>query len=150
MPLPEQTVIKFSKIKIVIFLLFAGILAAGFLFFHEAHNFLTYLRAVIFLLLGTVLSVLSFIEMIQLGKTQMIIGVKGITDSEGKFYSWQNISGEKLEKRGSGKVTYHLYFNTPEHVRKLHLNELNKSPGQIMSLIKQYREMNRQITNLND
>lgn len=143
MAIPDQTIIKYSKFKVLWITTMMLVVLFGVVSIIKGGSILKYVMAVVCVLTGSLIVWMEFPMVMSLNKPRLIIGNKGITDSEGQFYQWEVITGEKIVSVGSYKPTYSLQFKTTESVRKLHLGGLNYTPQQIMELIKKYRERGR-------
>jgi hypothetical protein len=96
--------------------------------------------AVFCVLISSLAAYAEFMDVRLINKPRLILSVQGIMDSEGTFYSWLAVSGEKITAVGNSKPNYFLSFSAAGKSRKLHLSGLNKSPAQVMELVKHYRE----------
>jgi len=139
--LPPETIIKFSKWKVLWFITMVLVVIACIISIIQGGSILKYIMSFIGVLIGTAIAYFEYWDLLIINKPQLIISTKGIQANDGTFYEWDIIKNEKIVPLGSVKPTYFLWFETPEGNRKLHLYNLNKLPDQIMELIRQYREM---------
>lgn len=136
----NQTVIKYSKLKLLWFGAMVLVLIWGLMTLIRGAEILQCVMAVVCVLIGTLVVYVEFRELWLINKPRLILSVEGITDSEGEFFNWSVVSGEKITAVGNYKPNYFLSFSASGRSRKLHLSGLNKSPAQITVLVKQYRE----------
>lgn len=138
--LPDETVIKFSKKKVLALLLAICTLWADYAFWKMTHGFWSCLRAVVILLIGLFLLYISVKELLLIRKTQLVIGAKGIIDNQGNFYAWTDIDQERIVR--SGEHTHALVFivNGSFNIT-IDVSELTKDADELALLLKDYRQM---------
>lgn len=139
MSIPEVTIIKFSKSKILPVLMWFTIFCSGFVFLYKAESIIEYLIGGAFILAGGFFSYLSVFELSKINKPRITLSAEGIRCSDEILLTWNMITDEKLKLSGSSKPTYYLSFNIPEGTRLVSLYELNRKPQEIMELISYYR-----------
>lgn len=136
----NQTVIKYSKLKLLWFGAMVLVLIWGLTTLIKGAEILQCVMAAVCVLIGTLVVSLEFRELLLINQPRIVLSVQGITDNEGEFYNWSVVSGEKITAVGNYKPNYFLSFSSSGRSRKLHLSGLYKSPAQILVLVKQYRE----------
>ena len=139
--LPDQTVIKFSKLKWLWFGAMVLVLIWGLVTLIKGEGIIQHIMAIACLLISGLVVYMEVPDIRLINKSRTILSVQGITDSEGQFYPWSAVSGEKIAAVGNYKPNYFLSFSASGRKRMLHLSGLDKSPAQIMSLVKQYRQL---------
>jgi hypothetical protein len=137
--LPSQTVIKYSRVKILWFVAMILVAIGGIASLIQGGSIIKYMMAVFCVLIGAWLAWREYEYLPLLNIPQLVISSSGIQTSDGDFYPWQNITNLKVMPMGSPKPTWFLLFDAPTGTRKLHLDGLNRSPQQIAELIRQYR-----------
>ena len=139
MDIPPESIIKFSKWKVVWFAAMILVMVGGIISLLQGGNIISYVMAVFAIAFGATSTYIEFWDLLIINNPQLIISIDGIKTNDGKFYEWNKISNEKLQPLGSVKPAWFLWFEAPGGNRKLHLNGLDKTPEEIMKLVKEYK-----------
>ncbi|MFD2145452.1 hypothetical protein [Mucilaginibacter antarcticus] len=139
--IPPETIIKLSKWKIVWLIAMFVVAIGGIASLIQGGSIPKYIMAIVSIIIGSGLVYAEYRNLLELNKPQLIISTKGIQTSDDEFHPWQTISNEKLIPLGSIKPTWFLWFESPGGNRKIHLDGLNKSPNEIIELVKLYKAL---------
>jgi len=137
--IPPESIIKFSKWKVVWFAAMIFVMVGGIISLLQGGSIISYVMAVFAIAFGITSTYVEYWDLLLINKPQLIISIDGIQTNDGKFYEWNKISNEKLQPLGSVKPAWFLWFETPGGNHKLQLNGLDKTPEQIMNLVKEYK-----------
>ena len=144
----DEVIIKFSKWKLVWFTAMVLVVIGGIFSLLQNGGVIKYVISIVSLIISALLAYQEYWYLLELRKRQIVISINGITARDGEFYAWQEVSNEKLVQVGSVKPTWFLWFETPGRNRKLHLDGLDRTPEQIMALIKTYRQAASNLNNI--
>jgi hypothetical protein len=142
--LPDQTILKYSKMQMAFeFILATGLAYGAFMLSEVAHDIVAYLVVGLVSAIAILFFWVSLSEMIVAGKSQLILTAEGITISGQDFYDWNIITNERVER--TGQHIYMLIFTVeayyPYNVRT-DISKLTKTPDAIANLVRQYRDVN--------
>jgi hypothetical protein len=135
--LPKETIINFSKATIAFGIVF-GIAAIGFPIYNYIDGDKNYFY-LIFIGLGLFFLIKS-VQKITAKEPPIILNAQGIKLPKTDFMEWQNIRGEFLEARRSGKhVHNYLVFYYKNQHQEIQIDDLDTNTEKLEKLLQVYR-----------